>query len=142
MKKQNFLIKLHKKKKILIINPNQNVYYAYIQRSNESLESSRILFLSDNLRDSVSLAYYAMYHCLIGLLFRVGIKCENHLGSIILLKELFDLDNNLILMAKKERVDKQYYVDFEITKEEVKNSISIAEDFILFIIDSKNIISF
>lgn len=48
----------------------------------------------------------------------------------LLLKEVFDFDNSFILKAKSERVDKQYYVDFSVSQEDVKNSIIIAEEFI------------
>ena len=37
----------------------------------------------------------------------------------------------MISKAKSERVDKQYYIDFAITKEEVMKSIHIAEEFII-----------
>jgi len=70
-----------------------------------------------------------MYHMLTALLFRAGIKCENHSASIILLKEVFGLDSSEISKIKIERVDKEYYVDFQITKEEVVGIISRAQDF-------------
>ncbi|MCX6815071.1 MAG: DNA-binding protein, partial [Candidatus Aenigmarchaeota archaeon] len=63
------------------------------------------------------------------LLFRTGIKCENHSTSIILLKEVFGLDNSGISRIKYERVDKEYYVDFQITKDEVSELIGKAEEF-------------
>ena len=83
----------------------------------------------------MGLAYYSMYHLLTALLFKVGIKSENHSASIILLKELFHLDNQDISEAKTERIDKQYYVNFKITQEEVKNTIRKAELFNGRIID-------
>ena len=66
---------------------------------------------------------------LIALLYKTGIKCENHSGAIILLKELFGMDNSMISLAKRERIDKQYYISFSITKEETKNLIRTAEIF-------------
>ncbi len=78
----------------------------------------------------VALAYYSMYHCLLAALFRIGIKCENHAASILLLKNVFEIDPTKISKAKSDRIDKQYYVDFSVNKEEAKNSIEIAEDFI------------
>ena len=77
----------------------------------------------------MGLAYYSMYHLLTALFFKAGIKSENHSASIILLKELFQMDNKDISEAKTERIDKQYYVDFKITKEEVQNTIRKAELF-------------
>lgn len=130
MNETNFLIKLFKQKKIEIVQPNKNVAEAYIQRSNESLISAKTLLKIGNLKDSVALAYYSMYHYLLAILFRVGIKSESHTGSIILLKEIFEIDNSIIEKAKSERIDKQYYVDFKVNKEEAENMIKIAEEFI------------
>jgi uncharacterized protein (UPF0332 family) len=70
-----------------------------------------------------------MYNMLMALFFKVGIKCENHTGSIILLKELFEIDNSKIEFAKKERVDKQYYTDFNLSRKEVENLILMTKDF-------------
>ena len=75
------------------------------------------------------MAYYSMYNTLTALLFCTGIKCENHSAAIILLKKLYSIDNEQITFAKKERVDKQYYVDFTITKENAQDLIIIAEQF-------------
>jgi len=130
MEKTDFLVKLYKGRKIEIVQPNKNVSEAYIQRANESLMSAKTLAKVGSLKDSVALSYYSMYHCLIALLFRVGIKSENHTGSIILLKEIFDLDNVKLLKAKSDRIDKQYYVDFNVSKLETENAIKIAEEFI------------
>jgi len=70
-----------------------------------------------------------MFYMVLALLFKTGIKCENHSGAIILLKKLYNLENNAIEQAKKERIDKQYYVDFSITRAEVKDLLSSAEEF-------------
>ena len=129
MKKINFLAKLNREKKIQIVEPNEEVKNAYLQRSEESLRSARVLFDINNLKDSVALTYYSMYYSLLALLFRVGIKCENHTGSIMLLKQVFGVDNGQIAAAKKERVDKQYYVDFQVSRNEVSEMITIAEKF-------------
>jgi len=130
MKKINFLIKLHKEGKLLEAEPSNEIKEAYLQRSNESLSSAKALLKIGNLKDAVALSYYSMYHCLLAALFRVGIKCENHSASIILLKEVFGMDNTKISKAKSERVDKQYYVDFAVNQQEASNSIKTAEEFI------------
>ena len=130
MKKIGFLIKLHEEEKLKEVEPNNEVKEAYLQRSNESLSSAKALLKMGNLKDAVALAYFSMYHCLLAALFRIGIKCENHAASIILLKEVFGVDNKKISKAKFERVDKQYYVDFVVNQEEASKSIRIAEEFI------------
>ncbi|MEK6969463.1 MAG: HEPN domain-containing protein [Nanoarchaeota archaeon] len=131
MRKTDFLHKLAKEKKLQVVEPSEEMRIAYLQRAQESLSSAKALLKIGNLKDSVALAYYSMYHALLSLLFRSGIKCENHTAAIILLKEIFNLDNAVISKAKSERVDKQYYIDFAITKEEVMKSIHIAEEFII-----------
>lgn len=129
MKEIRFLIKLKKEGKIGLVESSEEIKKSYIEKSESNLISAKILLENNRLEESVSLAYYSMYHLLTALLFKVGIKSENHSASIILLKMLFDQDNKDIFFAKIERVDKQYYVDFVITKEEVFDAIRKAEIF-------------
>src|SRR3989338_4699802 len=130
MKKINFLVKLNKEGKLQKVEPSDEIKVAYLKRSNESISSAKALQTIGNMKDSVALAYYAMYHCLLAALFRIGIKCENHAASILLLKEVFDIDNKKMTKAKSERVDKQYYIDFTVNQTETNQSIKIAEEFI------------
>ena len=129
MKKIKFLIKLAKERKLELIEPSEEIKESYIGKSKSNLLSSKILLENNQLEEAVALTYYSMYHMLTALLFKTGIKCENHSGSIILFKELFNLNNEDILYAKSERVDKQYYTDFHITKLELIESIKTAELF-------------
>jgi len=133
MKKSNFLIKLKKQGKIEVVEPSENICNSYIKKAENSLKSAKILLQNNLYENSVSLSYYAMYNSLTALLFKIGIKCENHSGSIILLKNLFgrvDL-HRTIKFAKKERIDKQYYVDFTLTKESAIDLLKKAEDFLV-----------
>lgn len=129
MKKPNFLNKVFKQEKIKEVEPSEDIAKAYLEKAIKSLSSAKALLDLGNLEDSVAMAYYVMYYSLLALLFRIGIKCENHAAAIILLKRTFDIDNSSITKAKTERIDKQYYVDFSISKEETKNSIISAEEF-------------
>lgn len=136
-----FLNKLKKEGRLHITEPNEDVKNAYLERSEESLRSAKALFDIHNLKDSVALTYYSMYYSLLALLFRTGIKCETHSGAIILLEEVFNINNERISRAKKERIDKQYYVDFSVTKEEVSDIIKTANEFteyMISFIDSLN----
>lgn len=54
---------------------------------------------------------------------------NNYSQTIILLKELFGINNEQLKTAKKERIDKQYYVEFKAREKEVKEGINIAEEF-------------
>ena len=83
------------------------------------------------------MSYYTMYNSLTALLFKVGIKCENHSGSILILKKVFDRIDlfKIISFAKEERIDKQYYVvskqNFALTKESAQDMVAKAENFIV-----------
>jgi len=125
----NFLIKLKRGGKLKIVEPSEEIKKSYIEKSESNFISTKILLNNSRLEEAVSLAYYSMYHILIALLSRVGIKSKNHFASIILLKKIFNIDNSEISFAKKERVDKQYYVDFHIVKEDVEDLIKKAEKF-------------
>lgn len=129
MKKINFLIELKKDKRLELVEPSQEIVKSYIEKSESNLISSKILIYNNRLEEAIALTYYSMYHIITALLFKTGIKCENHDGTIILLKEVFNIDNSSMFDAKAERLDKQYYADFNITKEEVKDAITNAEIF-------------
>jgi uncharacterized protein (UPF0332 family) len=126
---KEFLNSLFKQGKLKLVEPSENIFNSYLEKSSSNLESAKILLNVDKLEESVALVYYSMYNLVLALLYKVGIKSENHSGSIILLKEIFNFDNQLIVESKKERIDKQYYVGFEISKKEVEQSLMIAEDF-------------
>ena len=129
MKKQNFLIKLFNEKKLQLVEPNEEVCKAYLEKSEKSLRSAKATLDIGSYEDSVTLSYYSMYYLVLALFFKTGIKSENHTASIILLKEIFGIDNDVLTKAKSERIDKQYYVDFSVTKKDVEEMIRIAEHF-------------
>ncbi len=136
MKNLSFLIKIQKEGKLKLVESSEEIKDSYIEKSESNLISAKILFDNNKLEESVSLTYYSMYNLVTSLFFKVGIKCGNHTASIILLKTLFDIDNSSISLAKKERIDKQYYTDFHIIKQEVLENIQITEKF------NKNLIDF
>ena len=134
MKKTNFLNKLKEEGNLSLVEQSETICISYILKSDNSLKSAKILRENKLYDDSTSSSYYAMYNILTALLFKTGIKCENHAGSILLLKfllnkvELFDL----ISKAKEDRIDKQYYVtseDITLTEESTKKILIKAEEF-------------
>jgi uncharacterized protein (UPF0332 family) len=129
MKRIDFLVKLQNEGKLELVEPSELITESYMVKSESYMGSAKLLFENNRLEESVSMAYYSMYYLLTALLFRTGIKCENHSASIFLLKEVFNIDSSSIYFAKKERIDKQYYVDFSITEEEVETIIRTAEEF-------------
>ncbi len=137
MKKPDFLSKIKKQRKIELVEPSDEISESYSLKSDNSLKSAKVLLNENLYENSISMSYYAMYNSLISLLFKAGIKSENHTASIILLKKLFGLDdlNKIIFEAKKERVDKQYYITNEeikeVDEETSKKMIEDAEKIIL-----------
>lgn len=129
MKKVNFLNKIKKERKLELVEPSKEICKSYLEKSNNSIKSAELLLTNKLYENSVSMSYYSMYYMLLALLFNAGIKCENHSASIILLKDIFDIDNSDIYFAKKERVDKQYYVDFNVNKQEVLDLIEKTKEF-------------
>ncbi len=120
-----------------LVEPSEEIKESYIRKADNCLRSAKILLNNDLYENSVTEAYYAMYNCLLALLYKVGIKSENHSASIILLKRLFRENDlfGLISSAKKERIDKQYYVESEqkhkVTIDSCSNMVSKTEDFMV-----------
>lgn len=129
MTKQGFLKKLYNDKDLQLVAPNDIVKAAYLKKSDSFLASARLLRDNERFEESVSLTYYSMYYSVLALFFATGIKCENHSAAIILLDEIFGIDNSAIKSAKSERIDKQYYVATAPVRSEVITLIKTAESF-------------
>lgn len=135
MKKTSFLNKLIKQGKLELVEPSNEIKQSYLKKSESNMDSAKILFENNKIEEVVSLVYYSMYNLLLALLFRIGIKSENHSGSIILLKEIFEINNSKRLSVKKQRIQTQYYTDFHIKKNEVFELIKDAEEFNEILLD-------
>jgi uncharacterized protein (UPF0332 family) len=137
MKKQNFLSKLRREGKLELIESSEEMKASYLEKADNCLRSAKILFQNKLYENSVSEAYYSMYNSLLALLFKAGIKSENHSASIIILKNLFNAQElyKLISFAKEERIDKQYYVEskqtFTLTENSCREMIVKVEDFLV-----------
>ncbi len=129
MTKQGFLKKLYKDNTLQLVAPNNEVKEAYLKKSVSYLISARLLQDNERFEESVSLAYYSMYYSVLALFFATGIKCENHTAAILLLNDIFGIDNSAIESAKSERIDKQYYIETTPVRSEVAALIKSAETF-------------
>jgi uncharacterized protein (UPF0332 family) len=87
MKRSNFLTKLHQEGKLGMVEPSEEIMNSYLKKSDSHHLSAKLLLDNDRLEETVTLTYYSMYYMLLALLFRVGIKCENHSAGIMLLKQ-------------------------------------------------------
>ncbi len=139
MKRADFLKKIRRQGKIDFVEPSEEIAESYRIKSENCLKSARLLHKAGLFENSVGEAYYAMYDMLLSLLFRCGIKSENHTASIMILGDVFGLkeEEKIIHEAKKERIDKQYYVTDEaapdVTKDVAEEMIKWAERFIVSI---------
>lgn len=137
MKESTFLKKLRKKRIIELVESSEEMKLSYLLKAENCFKSAKILFQSQLYENSTSEAYYCMYNSLLSLLFKIGIKSENHSGSIILFDKLFGNKElvKIISWAKGERIDKQYYVETQqivkISKESCNEMILKAEDFLV-----------
>ena len=131
-----FLKRLHKEGSLQLVAPSEEMKDAYLKKSESHLTSARLLFENDLYEQAVSMAYYSMYYSVMALFFATGIKCENHTAAIILLKDLFAIDNTDLEHAKTERIDKQYYVTTAPVRDDVIALISTAESFNAELLDT------
>ena len=137
MKELTFLKKLKRKGVVELVESSEEMKSSYLIKAENCLKSAKILFLSQLYENSTSEAYYGMYNSLLSLLFKIGIKSENHSASIILFDKLFKNKElvKIVSWAKEERIDKQYYVETQqivkVTKESCNEMILKAEDFLV-----------
>jgi uncharacterized protein (UPF0332 family) len=135
LKRPHFLRDLFTERKIQIVNPSEDVASAYVKKSTSHLASAILLRDNGHYEEAVSMAYYSMYHSVMALFFRTGIKCENHSAAIILLKEVYEIDTTALSDAKRERIDMQYYVETAATRKDVEDLIHTAELFNAHLLD-------
>lgn len=131
----SFLIKLVTEKKLELVEQSEEICKSYLIKSENCLRSAKILLKELIYENSIINSYYAMYNVVLALFFKCGIKCENHTGSVIILKSIFGLQKLSLLLeqAKKSRIDSQYYISDvkEFTQNDAERSIKISEDFVL-----------
>jgi len=110
--------------KISIKQESIEICDSYLLNSKNCIQSAIVLSNNKLHKNSIIMSYYSMYNALQALLFRIGIKCENHTASIILLKFLFSEKELVIIIknAKKQRIEKQYYVDTKENQESIKKT--------------------
>ena len=133
--RHEFYHRIHHQGHLKEVPPSLDVKRAYQKKSESYIISARILFENGRLEEAVSMIYYSMFYIVLALLFRTGIKCENHSAAIYLLEDLYGLDNSAIVRAKSERIDKQYYIDFSLNNEEVEELMETADDFNAYVLD-------
>ena len=96
--------------------PNETLASAYLRKAEEALETMQTITTHDW---KITTAYYAMYFSLYAVLTRIGIRCENHSCTILLMERLLSdyftpEEATLVEKARGARVDAQYYVSRDV----------------------------
>ena len=94
-----------------IVEPNERLSKSYLEQAKSSLlRAEKDLNDKDLLWSTVAI-YYAEYYALYSLLQKIGIKCENHACSILLVTLLLGEDKTKTINEHKDkRIDAQYYM--------------------------------
>jgi len=93
------------------VEPNERLSKSYLEQAKSSLlRAEKDLNDKDLLWSTVAI-YYAEYYALYSLLQKIGIKCENHACSILLVTLLLGEDKTKTINEHKDkRIDAQYYM--------------------------------
>lgn len=135
MKELNFLNKLKQEGVLKLVEPSEEISKSYFIKSDKCIRVAKLAYEAGIYENAVSEAYYSVYNTVMSLFFKCGIKCENHSGAVLLIKELFRLENLYSIFSefKKDRIDNQYYVaitDIEpVHKEKCNEKIKTAQKF-------------
>ncbi len=109
----------------------------YLEKADRKLEVAEKLLISGDYDDSVSRAYYSVYHAAQALLLTEGQRAESHKGVVTLFGLLFvktgkfqkDLGKHLANL-KDDRESGDYEVFSYIDKETAEAAIGEARDFL------------
>lgn len=113
-----------------IVEPNERLSKSYLEEAKSSLLRAKKNLEDNDLLWTTVAAYYAEYYSLYSFLQRIGVKCENHHCSILLVGALLGVDKiKTINKHKDKRIDAQYYMKVEQEKE-VRTMLPEAQEFI------------
>ena len=92
MKKPNFLNKLKRKEALTLVEPSEEISKSYLIKSEKCIRVAKLAYGAGIYENAVSEAYYSVYNTVMSLFFKCGIKCENHSGAVLLIRDLFKLE--------------------------------------------------
>lgn len=115
----------------------KNLVGGYIQKAEKKLEVAKKLLLSEDYEDSVSRAYYAVYHMTQALLLTEGQKADTHKGTLTLFSLLFvktgkfsKNSGKYLANLKDDRESGDYEVFSYVEREAAETAIEEAEAFL------------
>lgn len=105
-----------------------------LERGSESLKSAEVNLKEGLFDESVSSAYYAMFHSVKALLHTVGEEPSTHQGVVTLFglhfikpKHIEEEYNDLFIEAKDDREDSDYDITRKFTKTEAEEKLISAQ---------------
>jgi uncharacterized protein (UPF0332 family) len=121
-----------------IVEPNERLSKSYLEQAKSSLlRAEKDLDDKDYLWCTVAI-YYAEYYALYSFLQRIGIKCENHACSILIVSLLLgDNRTKTINEHKEKRIDAQYYMKVD-QEDKIRKMLNDAK---IFVSDFDNLAS-
>jgi len=94
-----------------IVEPNERLSKSYLEQAKSSLLRAEKDLNDEDLLWATVAIYYSEYYALYSFLQRIGIKCENHVCSILAVTLLLGEDKTkTINQHKDKRIDAQYYM--------------------------------
>jgi len=133
MKKLNFLDKLKQEEKLILVEPSEEISKSYLIKSDKCFKVAKLAYEAGIYENAVSEGYYSIYNIVMALFFKCGIKCENHSASVILIRNLFKLEEFYLIFSefKKDRIDNQYYIPITevVDKEKCSERLMIVQKF-------------
>ena len=121
-------------KKLQLVESSDELCRAYSLKAADSLTIAKLVFRNKFYESCIINSYYGMYNISLSLLFKCGIKSENHTATIMLIEQLFKIDASVLRQAKQDRIDAQYYLPEkngnDIDEDIAEQSIKDAENFI------------
>ena len=133
MRKSSFLNRLKADRVLELVEPSEEICESYLNKADDCFKSAKLLLEHELFENSIQMSYYTMYNSLLGLLFKCGIKSENHSGSILIFKQLFKRRElfEMISKAKEGRIEVQYYVASVQSGESARAMLTNAEEFLV-----------
>ncbi len=108
-----------------------------LERGKESFKSAAVLLKESLFDESVSSAYYAMFHSAKALLLTINQEPSTHQGVITLLGLHFiksriieEEYNDMLIEGKDDREDSDYDITRKFTETEAKERLQSAEKFV------------
>lgn len=129
------MAKLKAEELLKLIEMSDEISKSYLIKSDKCVQVAQLAYDAGIYENAVSEAYYSIYNTVVSLFFKCGIKCENHSGAVLLIKEVFNLPELYAIFSefKKDWIDNQYYIPIAgtepINKEKSNERIKTAQRF-------------